>query len=161
MIVVDLGCKAHGNESSIPALVARFKPEILFGFDPYPELGAGLEMVGGTLVVATRAAAWIRNDTLRLAVDGSSSNVVGYGQAGRVDVPAFDFASWLELLPEPPVVKMDIEGSEYPILLDLAVRQRSHLIQRLLVEWHPQTFYACPPDWLTSMLDCPTENWDG
>ena len=34
MIVVDVGCKAHEAEVSIPKLVARFNPRLLLGFDP-------------------------------------------------------------------------------------------------------------------------------
>ncbi|MER7724680.1 FkbM family methyltransferase [Streptomyces sp. NPDC096323] len=62
-----------------------------------------------------------------------------------VPVPAIDFSAWLRQTVAPDdhvVVKMDIEGAEYPVLTKLVADGTIGLISVLYVEWHYDRFPA-------------------
>jgi hypothetical protein len=120
VIVVDLGCFPHRDEISIEPLVARFRPDVLYGFDPWPALIEGETQVGSTRVVLRRQAAWIEDGEVEFArvrgLRGWDSTVMRskndsreWSGAGEIiSVPGFDFSAWLRTLPEPPVEKHDV-----------------------------------------------------
>jgi len=156
MIVVDLGCKTYDDTDSIGYLIDRFHPEILFGFDPHPELEEGVEVRDGTVVVTRRLAAWTYRTPLRFMLVDSSSRITTYGDE---TVQAFDFPGWLLTLPVPVIVKMDIEGAEYEVLRPI-LKGADERISLLLIEWHPEQPYdAGSRDWLLGRLRCPVEEW--
>jgi FkbM family methyltransferase len=101
------------------------------------------------------ACAHVRSGTVEFIADGSwVSRVAGVGeppvglessdQANPSTVAAVDA---FELIDGADIVKMDIEGSEWPILSD--PRFRHVRIGRLLVEYHP---WACPEEDSTWMI---------
>jgi FkbM family methyltransferase len=60
-----------------------------------------------------------------------------------IPVPAVDFSAWLQRTIEPGddvIVKMDIEGAEYPVLTKLLVDNTIDLITVLYIEWHHDRF---------------------
>jgi hypothetical protein len=62
-----------------------------------------------------------------------------------VPVPAIDFSAWLRRTVGPDdhvVVKMDIEGAEYPVLTKLLNDGTINLISVLYIEWHHDRFPA-------------------
>ena len=62
-----------------------------------------------------------------------------------VPVPAVDFSAWLRRTVSPGdrvVVKMDIEGAEYPVLAKLVDEGTINLISVLYIEWHYDRFPA-------------------
>lgn len=149
MIVVDLGCKSHENERSIEPLVERFHPQILYGFDPHPELQEGITSEGFTTVVCARRAAWIHDGNHRYHQNGSASHLDTDGDA---TVEVFDLAAWLRALPRvPTVLKLDIEGAEHTLLPHLRHRRADELLDLILVEWHGQP--------LKVDLACEVEPW--
>lgn len=149
MIVVDLGCHTHGDQDSIRKLIRRYKPRILFGFDPHPETVEGIERVDGSVVVIARIAAWTVDGISHLHVDGTATVLVGDG--GSL-TETFDLAAWLFTLPRVPItLKLDVEGAEYELLPHLRHRQADELLERVLVEWH-----GAPADF---DLSCPVEEW--
>ncbi len=174
MIVVDLGCFPHRDEISIEPLVERFRPEMLYGFDPWPALVEGETELDGTRIVLARKAAWIEDGEIEFALvrglrawDSTvmrEKNSKGeWGTAGDViRVPCFDFSAWVRTLPEPPVVKLDVEGAEFPILEKLVADGSDALVAELLVEWHD----ALMPDHgarkaaLLDALRCPVSPWE-
>ena len=134
MIVVDVGCHPQGAEESVHNLCRRFQPSILFGFDPYPALEEGVEWVGSTLVVRRRLAAWINLGMVPFKVDGIASRVTN--DEGDSHVRCFDLSEFLMTLPTPIILKLDAEGSEFPILHHLAARGGDERLDLVLVEWH-------------------------
>jgi FkbM family methyltransferase len=175
MIVVDLGCYPWRHEVSMEPLIERYHPEVLYGFDPSPSLTEGELNIRGTRVVLERKAAWIEDGEIEFArVRGWRSwdstvmrakNRHGEWKNSRlrqvIKVPCFDFSAWVERLPEPPVVKMDVEGAEFPILDHLVARGTDVLIRELLVEWHDETMdgFSEHKERLLEHLRCPVRPW--
>lgn len=154
MIVVDLGCKAHAGEESIEKLVAAYRPDILFGFDPYPELQEGVSHLGNSLIVTRRAAAWNYDGTIPFLFNGTRSQVADEGE----QVPCFDFAAWLRLLPPAElVVKMDVEGAETRLINNMIDYGVDKYVTTLLVEWHCGGVERMD---LLGRLSCPVAAWD-
>ena len=174
MIVVDLGCYPHRDEISVEPLIARFRPDVLYGFDPWPGLVEGETDVNGTRVVLQRKAAWIEDGEIEFAhvrgLRGWDSTVMRekntHDEWSRDDavirVPCFDFSEWLRGLPEPPVVKFDVEGAEFPILERLVEEGTDTLVAELLVEWHDTKMpeYADRKASLLTELTCPVAPWE-
>lgn len=174
MIIVDLGCFPHRDEISIEPLVRRYRPDVLYGFDPWPALIEGETELEGTQVILARKAAWIADGEIEFArVRGfrawdstvmreknSRSEWSGSGEIIRV--PCFDFSSWLRTLPEPPIVKFDVEGAEFPILERMVETGADVLVEELLVEWHDDKMADFPDRRaiLLARLRCPVTSWE-
>ncbi len=142
MIVVDLGSETYGEEESFLRLTEMFWPQTMYAFDPLGrnEQGRGL---GDCEVHYIAAAAWVEDGLIDLGVGADSGlnatvmnkkNAVGEWTTSLV-VPCFNFSFWLEGQ-GPAVVKMDIEGAEYPLLEKMILDGTDRLMQPLLVEWH-------------------------
>ena len=175
MIVVDLGCFPHRHEVSIEPLVKRYRPDVLYGFDPWPDLAEGELRIGDSRVVLERTAAWIEDGVIEFArIRGlrawdstvmRAKNSRGEWAPTRlrevVPVPCFDFSAWLRTLPEAPVVKMDVEGAEFPILERMVEDGTDSLVSELLVEWHDDKMddFAERKARLLGRLRCPVVDW--
>ena len=173
-IVVDLGCFPHRGEISIEPLVERYQPDVLYGFDPWPGLVEGERLLDGTRIVLERKAAWIEAGEIEFArvrgLRGWDSTVMRAknsrgeweGAADVIRVPCFDFSAWLRQLPEPPVVKLDVEGAEFPILERLHEDGTDAHVAELLVEWHDEKMgdLAERKAAILSRLRCPVRPWD-
>jgi FkbM family methyltransferase len=172
-IVVDLGCFPHRDEISLEPLLERFRPAVLYGFDPWPELVEGETEVEGTRVVLERKAAWVEDGEIEFAqvrgLRGWDSTVMRdknsrdeWSRGDAIRVPCFDFSAWLRELPEPPVVKLDVEGAEFPILERLVAEGTDVLVAELLVEWHDNKMpaYEDRKAELLTRLRCPVSPWD-
>jgi len=161
-IVVDLGCcsYAKGNrvEDSIQTLVRRFKPALLFGFDPHPSLKEAVGKVYGTTVITSRRAAWTYDGTASLTVNGNCTHVGADEDAAPVDeVQVFDLAAWVRLLPE-----IDAEGAEYVLLPHLIEHDLMGRFSRVLVEWHTGELangYESERETILAGIEAPTEEW--
>lgn len=165
MIVVDVGCKTFGAEESMVKLVERFQPEILFGFDPHPELVEGVRCERDTLVVTRRAAAGVGNTAVGYRQEGTRSRarITQPGICGpeEVFVPCFDLAVFLAALPPGHVLKLDCEGAEYPLLEHLIMAGGDERCSVLLVEWHHrgEEKFEAQRRMLLGALRCPVEEW--
>ena len=172
-IVVDLGCFPHRDEISLVLLLERFRPAVLYGFDPWPALVEGETEVDGTTVLLERKAAWIADGEIEFArvrgLRGWDSTVMReknardeWSRADAIRVSAFDFSAWLRELPEPPVVKLDVEGAEFPILQRLVHDGTDELVAELLVEWHDDKMpeYAERRAELEASLRCRASRWE-
>jgi FkbM family methyltransferase len=174
VIVVDLGCFPHWDEISIEPLLERYNPDILYGFDPWPGLKEGENDVDGARVILERKAAWIEDGEIEFArvrgLRGWDSTVMRAknlrgewsGSGEIVRVPCFDFSAWLRGLPEPPVVKFDVEGAEFPILERMLEDGTDAIVAEALVEWHDEKMenFAERKTILLSALRCPVVSWE-
>lgn len=98
-------------------------------------------------VTLINKAAWTRDG--RIAYAGGAGNqgatVVADPddfRGGLPTVECIDFDQWLERFEgyEEVIVKLDIEGAEFPVLEKLFASGRVGLITRLFVEFHDQRF---------------------
>lgn len=174
VIVVDLGCFPHRDEISIEPLVRRYRPDLLYGFDPWPALVEGETELEGTRVILERKAAWISDGEIEFArVRGlrawdstvmreKNSRGEWSGSGEVVCVPCFDFAAWVRTLPEPPIVKLDVEGAEFPILERMVKTGADALVSQVLVEWHDGQMADFPERRaaLLEELRCPVASWE-
>ena len=146
MIVVDLGCWAHEQPhlDSITPLCERYRPEILYGFDPLTN--DGVARLGDTVVVTRKLAAWLHDGRVPFKVAGTGS-AVGLGK----DVNCFHLVNWLRTLPGEIVLKMDVEGAEWPLARALWRARADTRLALLLVERHG--------DGKWPEMRCPVEEW--
>jgi hypothetical protein len=147
VIVIDLGCAPH-HVPSVEHLVERFHPEVLYGFDPLLSR-ASTRHVDGTHCVLSRSAAWTHDGHVAVHDAGWGTRVADdpEGTAPCIDIAAFIAG----LLPAEIVLKLDVEGSEYPILERLKAEGLDRSLQLVLIEWHGEERIR---------LRCPVEEWD-
>jgi len=170
-IVVDLGCCSYqrGNrlEDSISTLIKRFKPSVLFGFDPHPALREAVGQVYGTTVITTRKAAWTGSydNGIGLRLQGNCTHVVPtrpWGN-GLEWAHTFDIADWVRSLPDVKIVlKVDVEGSEYILLPHLIEKGLIDRFSRILIEWHTGQYangYEADRGSILEQIPCPVEEW--
>lgn len=165
VIVVDVGCaswttKDDKIEDSIMSLIQRFKPKILFGFDPIPYVNDGVGMIEGTMVVTAQRAAWTHSGIETYAFDRNCSHIGGED----AKVACFDLVAFLRGLPGPEIIlKMDIEGAEYELLPHLIENDAMGNVSRLLIEWHTGKYRNDFDGWsredIESKLTCTVEEW--
>lgn len=168
MIVVDLGCCTRAGDDSVRPLIRRYKPDVLYGFDP----GAKdrTEFINGTRCEFRAMAAWTYYGTIEMGV-GSGQHlcdtlVRDYGYGGpwqRVDqVPCFNFADWLDALEEPAVVKMNIEGGEFDLLEHVLDRDADWNVLEWLIAWHDGRLpaeYSERRKAIEARLRAPAKSW--
>ena len=163
-IVVDLGCCSYQRgprlEDSIQTLIKRFKPTVLFGFDPHPGLPDAVGQVYGTTVITSRRAAWTNDEEVGLALQGNCTHV-DFDEKQRAK--AFDLAAWIRALPEARIVlKVDVEGAEYVLLPHLITHGLMNRFSHVLVEWHTGQYangYETSRDAILADIECPVETW--
>jgi hypothetical protein len=165
-IVIDLGCVGwvRGNqmEDSISTLAKRFRPHIIFGFDPHPGLKEAVGKAFGTTVLTSRSAAWLYDGMIGLELQGNCTHVEN-GLVAEQQVPCFDLARWILGLPAVEIVlKMDVEGAEYVLLPHLIEHGAMERISRLLVEWHTGEYahgLETDREAILAGIDCIVEEW--
>jgi hypothetical protein len=165
VIVVDLGCAPHEGEQSVPSLLKRYRPKILYGFDP--DIDPALRAIGW---LSSAQAAWTYDGHTELGCGGPNSlydTIVGDYTAHDVwsrtrTVRCFDFAQWLLDHPEPTVVKMNIEGAEYTLLEHILDRHADRHVVEWLIAWHDEQMpdsYAERKENILGRLKAPVRPW--
>jgi hypothetical protein len=167
MIVIDVGCQHRESEESVHALIDRFHPELLLGFDPDPAMPEGIELIDGTVVVRRRAVGWyspvsqpVEHDGIRTGIDHRPDRPTT--MTDTIDIPTLLYA-----LPPGVILKLDCEGAELEILQELNDRELDTRLELLLVEWHPTDLGTDHGrGWtrqqirdFTATLRCPVEEW--
>lgn len=156
-IVIDLGCKTYGKDESFGPLIKRFKPDLYYGFDPALEK-EGIQLLGSTVCIFSTKAAWLYSGSVRFKFDELKSGVhVG---TGTELVDCFDLIDFLAALPREAeiIVKLDVEGAEYPLLSRMHYSGWDQKIQLVLVEWHTGA-YAHGLENEVPGLRCEVEEW--
>ncbi len=164
-VVVDLGSATHGEHESVTHLTARFSPSLYWAFDPL-----GVNKRDETDVCDFRyvaAAAWTSSGIISLGVgtDGMNATVMEdkstRGEWKRsIIVPCFDFSTFVAFAEKIDVVKMDIEGAEYPVLEKMVAEGTDRKIGLLLIEWHDHLASDYTPRRL-NLLNALHCEWDG
>jgi FkbM family methyltransferase len=161
MNVVDLGCMtydAHREDESTMTLIDRFRPDVYWGFDPHPAQQEYDGYAGSrspqARTIVRRAAAWTHEGTIGLTVPPAVLNPLRTSTV--LDSPTelvrcFDLAAFLDEMPEPVILKMDVEGAEHTLLRHLVATGAIEKVRLLLVEFHGP--YTGPP------VTVPCEVW--
>lgn len=148
-IYIDLGCydgdtvEQFRNWRQIAFPDKEWK---IYAFDPNPAFAeAWLNKVDKETEFIEQAA-WVESGTMELAVDvkrplGSTimkSKQSMWENSNVIEVSTFDFSEWIEQFKfDFVVVKMDIEGAEFPILDKMLSDGTAEIMDYLLVETHP------------------------
>ncbi len=136
--------------------IARFPDFEFFAFEPQPDLRQDGERLirelPDTRIVFFNEAVWVRDEEVPFflatkwgpnyrgsstLLHGHTSNAVDY--SAPVRVTAIDFSRWLSknfTSEDYVIVKMDIEGAEYPVLEKLLSDGRLSTIDELIIEFH-------------------------
>ena len=148
VIVIDLGCYEHEVSKSVEPLIEQFHPEVLYGFDPLLPRSRTIT-IDETRCILSRKAAWTHAGRLGIRLSGTGTQVYE-DPAG--DVICFDLAKFIARLPakEPVVLKLDVEGAEYPLLEHLRDKGLDLRLTLALVEWHSLARVE---------LMCPIQEW--
>jgi FkbM family methyltransferase len=166
VIVVDIGCAKQESEESVYTLCERFKPALLFGFDPELEAESIERYEHRTTIIRSRQAAWVSAGSIPWISNGIASGVPRGDHPGEFEVPCFDLIAFLRgLIGHALILKMDCEGAEYPIMRALRSSELDRRLELVLVEWHsgptPEGWYDGKgwEDMGRTRLRCPVELW--
>lgn len=116
----------------------------IYAFEPNPEHFDALKKLEKTkpnLMVSDKAA-WTTDDQIDFTVDDVGSTVMkskkNWGKGQVIKVDCFDFGDWIRQFENDYlIVKMDIEGAEFPVLYKMLKDDTIKCIDRLWVEMHP------------------------
>lgn len=163
-IVVDAGCACyHESHDSLRSLIDHYHPSMVYAFDIAPDLeqltGVSEGELDGTPVELRRAAVWTADGRMSYLAAVTRSTA---GEGGD-DVDCIDFSSWLGRTfagsDERVVVKMDIEGAEYPVLAKMVEDGTDAIVSELLVEWHQGHAAEGEAERLVAGLSCQVGAW--
>ncbi len=133
-----------------------------YAFEPNPDLLSSIhaqvaQAAPAPRVEISQSAVWTQDGTIDLFLGHHESSTVMPGKRvppmydqqidydAPVSVPAIDFSAWLHRTVAPDdqvVVKMDIEGAEYPVLRKLLSDGTIGRLSVLYIEWHYDRFPA-------------------
>lgn len=145
-VVIDVGCARHGSSYSVERLLTMFKPDMLLGFDPDPEVSKAMPTGqtfkpregGMTIIDLRREAAWTFDGEIGFVFGGTVAHVdPDDPQAAKVR--CVDLARVITSLPEPVILKLDCEGAEYELLEHLIQTGAINAVERVVVEWHKRS----------------------
>lgn len=150
-IYVDLGCYngdtilAFYQRRKLPVNHDKFK---IYAFDPNPNFKHIWRKLRKSFpnVTFSNKAGYIDSKVHRFTVDlnrlayGSTleKSKVNWGNGQIIKVQCFDFSNWIKRFKNDYlIVKMDIEGSEFPILRKMLKDDTVKYMNQLWVEVHP------------------------
>lgn len=150
-VYIDLGCyDGDSVEQFRNWCKIAFDPEWewqIFAFDPNPRFRESWERKTGRGTKFQSKAAWIHDGEIEFAVDGTENPLGSTVMPGKksiwdhfekITVPCFDFSEFLKAFHDAfVVVKMDIEGAEFPILEKMIQDGTIKIPALLAVEFHP------------------------
>lgn len=116
-------------------------------FDPNPNFKERWETMKDKYTYFENSAAWIADGAIPVAIEDTEASLGTTVMPGKkriwdnsVKIPckAFDFSEWLKQFKDDyVVVKMDIEGAEFPVLDKMIKDGTITIPDKLLVEFHP------------------------
>lgn len=152
-VFADLG--AYTGDSIIKFMRKRnlpLEPKYfnIYAFEPNPDLFTELhplmERFDNIMSIDT-GAAWVKDEVRQFAVDKTATPLGSTLMPGKVniwdrfdkyEVHCFDFSEWIKQFKNDYViVKMDIEGAEFPVLEKMLADGTASIMDQLWVEMHP------------------------
>jgi len=142
-IFIDLGAN---KGSSIEWCEKYYGLEYeIYAFEPMPRLFHDLRRKYADRVVLYRQAAWITDGLkyFNIADNDLSSSFYEHLRScdvrGSITVEVFDFSKWLEanFSDDYVVVKMNIEGAEFPVLSKMIKDGNIGIVNELYYQFHP------------------------
>lgn len=145
-IYIDLG--AYDGDTVIEFLERKDAAEFeIYAFEPNPDMFRKLVKFDKGNVYISDEAAWIKEEKRELAVDVTSDSPMGSSlMSGKreiwqtmphIQVQCFDFSEWIkQFAGQYVIVKMDVEGAEFPILEKMIEDGTITIPNELRVEFH-------------------------
>lgn len=139
---IEMFCKGEMIPLEVP--ITEYA---IYAFEPNPVIFHTLKWEGKAMsCVFDNKAAWTENGTIEFTIDNASSPLGStlmkskkiWGKGTIIEVESFDFSEWIKQFKDDDViVKMDIEGAEFPILEKMIADGTLSIIKKLFVEMHP------------------------
>lgn len=136
--VIDVGCAHYGGPDSTEYILEEYPGRFAIALDP--NVASHCYFHGQTFVARLRVAAWTESRTMRYRNAGLGGFIDDHPVAG-VEVETVDLAALVRAF-APVILKIDAEGSEYPLLEHLMAERVDDLVQLAWIEWHKSG-----PDW--------------
>lgn len=151
-IYIDLG--AYDGDSirqflRMQNLVVKPKEFNIYAFEPNPNMFPFIQALkdefDGEMII-NQDPAWVADEIKEFAVDTNnkafgSTLMEGkdtWDKFDKIEVHCFDFSDWIRQFENDYViVKMDIEGAEFPILNKMLKDGTHKIMNQLWVEMHP------------------------
>jgi FkbM family methyltransferase len=156
-ILIDCGANVGG---SLRMFMDAYPDRDLFAFEPNPVL---IPMIAESVASGSRPQAvtianqaiWTHDGTVDLFLGHHESSTLLEGKTvprrynQQIDyeapraVPCIDFSAWLQrefAEDDEIIVKMNIEGAEYPVLSKMIEDETLSLVDTLFIEWHYDRF---------------------
>jgi len=169
-VYIDLGAydgdsiKKFMRMRNLPVKPSQFE---IFAFEPNRNLYTLLSKLAYPNLSTLSSAAWVRDEMREFAVDTTATPMGSTLMAGKVSIwdhfkkvqiQCFDFSEWIKVFKDDYlIVKMDIEGAEFPILEKLITDGTDKYINQLWVEMHPnkvKEYTTADADNLLGRLNC-------
>ena len=147
---IYIDCGAHiGNSIKLFRGSSEYSDDFeIFAFEPIPKFAKYLEKIEGITFIPK--AVWIEDEDRNIYEDkkhdtASGSSIFDFKKSGQLDkenpimVEAIDFAKWIKNNFDSEdyiVIKMDIEGAEYPVLAKMAEDDAMKYINKIYIEFH-------------------------
>ncbi len=151
MIFIDAGCyHAAATEQFInwgQLLTDDMEGSRIYSIEPNPKLKSYWQEIRDRHIKHVKdmqfvnKAAWIDDSILKFSETdldlGASVMPEKRGYDTTIDVQGFDFSQWLKQFSgEEIVIKMNIEGAEYPIMEKMMKDGTDKLVKDIMVEFH-------------------------
>lgn len=177
-IFVDLGAfdgdsiRSFMQMKDLPVEPSKFS---IFAFEPNPKFEQALKELQKSLenfIMFRPEAAWIEEGTMTFAKDEAESPMGStlmkskaeiWGKASHIEVKTFDFTEYVkQFIDDYLIVKMDIEGAEFPILQKMHDEGTDSIMNELWVEMHPnkvRDYTTTYSNELKAKLRCIVKDW--
>lgn len=121
----------------------------IYMFEPNPKFADQLRKMaeGNGKLFYSNKAAWLKDGEIEFAVDNTDTPMGSTAEQSKLNiwdtmphikVESFDFSEWVKQFKDDYLlVKMDIEGAEFPVLEKMLKDDTVSCIDKLLCEFHP------------------------
>lgn len=171
-VYIDAG--AYEGDTLDCAKLFNFNADYKIAFEPNPKYFPMLAQMG--IDELDNVGVWVSDEIKEFAVDNTETPMGSTLMPGKknswakfpkLEVHCIDFAQYLKDLYErldvtELLVKLDIEGAEFPVLEQLIETGADKLITKLYVEMHPNKvveYTTTYSDELLERLSCEVVKW--
>lgn len=141
-VFIDCGCWLGDHIEKYRKKYPDYK---FYGFEPIKEYANEARKRNPNAEIIEKAV-WIKNEK-RVFYKGKSQGSTLFkskttdevGERGEVEVDCIDFSEWLNKnfkKTDKVIVRMNMEGAEYPVLEKMLREKTIHLPERIMCEWH-------------------------